>query len=143
MKSRLFTLIVLLVTGGLAACSAAPTATPTRTPTPTPATGAQRTDVTVQQAKDLIASKNDLLILDVRTRSEYDQSHLAGAVLIPVEEMASRLGEVPADRPLLVYCRSGMRSQQASAILTSNGFSVYNMLGGINDWLAAGYPTVK
>jgi rhodanese-related sulfurtransferase len=86
----------------------------------------------------------NLVILDVRTKSEYDSGHIYGATLIPVTELLARIGELASHKndPILVYCGSGGRSQTASGYLDSNGFTnVYNMLGGIAAWKSAGYPT--
>jgi rhodanese-related sulfurtransferase len=87
---------------------------------------------------------SNLVILDVRTKGEYDSGHIYGATLIPVTELLARIGELASRKydPILVYCGSGGRSQTASNILDSNGFAqVYNMLGGITAWNSAGYPT--
>jgi rhodanese-related sulfurtransferase len=86
----------------------------------------------------------NLFVLDVRTKGEYDSGHIYGATLIPVAELPARIGELASRKydPILVYCGSGGRSQTASGILDSNGFTeVYNMLGGIAAWNSAGYPT--
>jgi parallel beta-helix repeat protein len=86
----------------------------------------------------------NLVILDVRTKSEYDSGHIYGATLIPVAELLARIGELASRKydPILVYCKSGGRSATASGILDSNGFTeVYNMLGGITAWNSSGYPT--
>ncbi|MBA3006720.1 MAG: sulfurtransferase [Proteobacteria bacterium] len=74
-------------------------------------------------------------ILDVRQPKEYEQGHLAGALLMPVKEVTTRLGELDRDQPLLVYCHSGVRSKAACQLLLAEGFSeVYNMSGGIVAW---------
>jgi rhodanese-related sulfurtransferase/rubrerythrin len=74
-------------------------------------------------------------ILDVRQPKEYEQGHLAGALLMPVREVTGRLGELNRDEPLLVYCHSGVRSKAACQLLLAEGFSeVYNMSGGIVAW---------
>lgn len=57
--------------------------------------------------------------------------------------MEARAGEVPADRPVYVICRSGSRSAQASAIPKKAGKDVINVGGGMNNWIAAGYPVTK
>ncbi|MFN7210397.1 MAG: rhodanese-like domain-containing protein [Aggregatilineales bacterium] len=80
------------------------------------------------------------LLLDVRTVGEFQSGHLAGAVNIPVEQLAQRLAEVPRDLPIVLYCRSGNRSAAAARLLRSAGYeSVYD-LGGIIRWQAQGYP---
>lgn len=100
-------------------------------------------DVSVSQAKDMIDS-GGFFLLDVRTQEEYDAGHISGSTLIPVEVIGTRLDEIPKDRKILVYCRSGRRSADASQILIDNGFKqVYNMKGGINEWTNAGYEVEK
>jgi rhodanese-related sulfurtransferase len=97
-------------------------------------------DVDVSQAKQMINSDPDLVILDVRTQAEYDSGHIQNATLIPVTELTGRLGESDKQKEILVYCASGGRSATASQTLVDNGFSkVYNMLGGITAWKSAGY----
>jgi rhodanese-related sulfurtransferase len=97
-------------------------------------------DLTVQQSAELIKAKPELFILDVRTREEYDAGHLKGAVLVPVTELEGRLGELPRDREMLVYCRTGNRSRTALEILRAGGFSkLYHIKDGITAWTQAGY----
>ena len=100
-------------------------------------------DLTVEQAKSLIDSNPALVILDVRSQEEYDSGHLEGAILIPVDELGTRLDELSPDEDLLVYCRTGNRSSNAVNILQANGFTkIYHMKDGITAWIQAGYPTV-
>ena len=100
-------------------------------------------DIPVSEAKIKVDS-GEYFILDVRTREEYDAGHIAGSVLIPNEVLLNRLDEVPRDKPILVYCRSGRRGAISSQDLIDNGFSeVYNMEGGIAAWQNAGYPVQK
>ncbi|MDL1899524.1 rhodanese-like domain-containing protein [Anaerolineae bacterium CFX9] len=80
------------------------------------------------------------LLIDVRTPAEFASGHIAGAVNIPVDELASRLSEVPQGQPVVVYCRSGNRSAQASRILAQAGYSDIYDLGGLNAWTAQGLP---
>ena len=98
-------------------------------------------DVTVSEAENMMNSNPLLVILDVRTQSEYDSGHIRNARLIPHTELEARIGELDEDRAILVYCHSGVRSATASQILVDHGFSqVYNMLGGILAWTSADYP---
>ncbi|MCW3984911.1 MAG: right-handed parallel beta-helix repeat-containing protein [Candidatus Bathyarchaeota archaeon] len=98
-------------------------------------------NVTVSAAKNMIDSNPSLVVLDVRTQSEYDSGHIRNAKHIPVGELEGRLDELETADEILVYCRSGGRSATASQILAENGFSqVFNMLGGITAWIDAGYP---
>ena len=80
-------------------------------------------------------------VLDVREPSEWDEFHVPGTTLIPLGELASRLTEAPRDRPIVVVCRSGNRSQEGRDILLDAGFTnVTSMDGGLNAWRTAGYP---
>ncbi len=81
-------------------------------------------------------------MLDVRQPEEWEEMHIPGATLIPLGELPQRLGELPQDQEIVVYCRSGNRSQSGAEILAKNGFSgVTSMAGGIQQWSTAGYPT--
>jgi rhodanese-related sulfurtransferase len=81
------------------------------------------------------------VLIDVRTAGEYGQSRVAGSILIPLDELSGRLGEVPHDKQILVICRSGARSAQGRDILLAAGFSpVASVRGGILAWIAAGLP---
>ena len=81
-------------------------------------------------------------MLDVRQPEEWEEVHIPGATLIPLGELSQRLGELPKDQEIVVYCRSGNRSQSGAEILAKNGFTgVTSMAGGIVQWNAAGYPT--
>ena len=69
-------------------------------------------------------------ILDTRTQAEYDAWHIPGAVLIPYTELRRRFDEVPRDRPVYTYCRSGFRSYIAYCVLKQNGFDEVAFLSG-------------
>jgi rhodanese-related sulfurtransferase len=102
-------------------------------------------NVAVDEAYNMTTSGNfpDLVVLDVRYQYEYDMGHLYDAVLIPYNELETRIGELEGheNHEIIVYCRSGYRSQIASEILSNHGFiKVYNMIGGILAWINAGYP---
>lgn len=98
-------------------------------------------EIDVHQAYQLY--QQDVLLLDVRTQEEWDQIHVPNATLIPLDQLESRLDELPRDREIVVMCRSGNRSQVGRDMLRKAGFEkVTSMAGGIRDWAAAGYPTV-
>jgi glyoxylase-like metal-dependent hydrolase (beta-lactamase superfamily II)/rhodanese-related sulfurtransferase len=83
------------------------------------------------------------LLLDVREPEEYVHGHIAGAVNIPQADLASRLGELPRDRPLLIICQLGMRSVRAAQFLKQAGFTqVATVRGGTSAWCGAGRPLV-
>ena len=93
-------------------------------------------NISPEEAKVLMDTQEDYVILDVRTQEEFDTGHIPGAVLIPNTEIADRAEqELPnKDQLLLVYCRSGTRSKQASQILVELGYTHIREFGGINDW---------
>ncbi len=101
-------------------------------------------NVDVVEARELIGEKGELVVLDVRTVSEYERGHLEGAINIPVEALSGRLSELNQNDELLVYCRTGNRSTTAVGILSENGYDrIYHMDGGIVAWENAGFPTVS
>jgi rhodanese-related sulfurtransferase len=91
-----------------------------------------------------LQGRDDVVILDVREQSEYDAGHIPGVTLIPMNTVANRLGEIPKDKPVIVTCRSGNRSDQVTDFLRQQGYTnVHNMTGGINAWQQAGYSVEK
>jgi rhodanese-related sulfurtransferase len=98
--------------------------------------------ITPEEVYRILGDGKDYILLDVRSVDEYKSGHIGGALLIPVSELEGRLGELPESRPVIVYCKSGVRSSNAAGILIDNGFKdVYDM-GGINGWKERGYPVV-
>ena len=92
----------------------------------------------MNEAINLIENTSTLLILDVRTESEYLEGHINNSLLIPHDKIESRQDELPVNKstPILVYCRSGSRSATASNTLTALNYTcVYNMLGGYTAWV--------
>jgi len=82
-------------------------------------------------------------ILDVRQPEEWNEFNVPDSTLIPLGELATRVNELPKDQEIVIVCRSGNRSAQARDILLEAGFTqVTSMAGGLNQWKAAGYPTV-
>jgi len=99
------------------------------------------TNVSVGEAKAMIDSYASLVVLDVRTLSEYNSGHIRNTKHIPLAQLGGRLDELNVNGEILVYCGSGGRSASASQLLVENGFSyIYNMLGGITAWISAGFP---
>jgi rhodanese-related sulfurtransferase len=81
-------------------------------------------------------------VLDVRQRGEWVAGHVEGAHHVPLSELVARVDEVPADREVVVVCRSGGRSSQATAWLRAQGRAALNLDGGMQAWAAAGRPMV-
>lgn len=85
-----------------------------------------------------------LFVLDVRTPEEFAAGHVPGAVNIPHDQVASRLAEVPKDKDVVVYCRSGRRSGLAIDVLEASGYSrVQQLEGDMNAWLEKGRPVER
>jgi rhodanese-related sulfurtransferase len=119
----------------LGACGSGPQASNTE--------GELPMNISVKDLASRLESDKSLMVLDVRSPEEYTQDgHVAGSVLIPLPELAMRLNEVPKDRPIACFCRSGNRSQVACDMLRQQGYTnVTNVLGGIGAWRGANLPT--
>jgi rhodanese-related sulfurtransferase len=88
------------------------------------------------------AHQGDFTVLDVRSAEEFNgpDGRVAGSLLIPLPELESRSGELPADRPLVVVCHSGSRSALATQQLLKAGRQrVANLRGGLSRWATEGY----
>ncbi|PKO89094.1 MAG: rhodanese-like domain-containing protein [Betaproteobacteria bacterium HGW-Betaproteobacteria-12] len=97
------------------------------------------------EATQLI-NREDAYILDVREVDEFAGGHLPEARNIPASKLTDRIKELEKykDKPVLVCCAAGMRSNKACAELQKNGFSkIHSLAGGVDAWLAAGYPVKK
>ena len=92
--------------------------------------------ITAQEAKAIMDSGEECIILDARTEEEFATGHIANAILIPEYEVAQRAeAELPdKDALILVYCRSGRRSKIASEELVKLGYTNVKEFGGILDW---------
>jgi rhodanese-related sulfurtransferase len=93
-------------------------------------------EVGAEQANSLVDA--GALLLDVREDYEWGAGHVAGAVHIPLGQLAARAHELPGDRQVVVVCRSGARSARATAFLAISGFDAVNLAGGMQAWAAAG-----
>ena len=91
---------------------------------------------TMEQAMELMSGDMPHIILDVRTKAEYDSGHIPGAICIPNETIGSTdIPELPdKDQLILVYCRSGNRSKQAAGKLAKLGYTNIVEFGGIHAW---------
>lgn len=93
---------------------------------------------------DAVDTEENAFLLDTRTQPEWEQDgHLSNATLVPHDELEQRQAELPADKDatVLVYCRSGNRSQEAAQTLLDLGYTnIVELNSGINGWKDAGYP---
>ena len=94
------------------------------------------TQISQDAAKDMILKDSRLVIVDVRSKGEYEEGHIPGALLIPNESINDRKPELLPDmnQVILVYCRSGNRSKQAAQKLANMGYKKVYEFGGINTW---------
>jgi rhodanese-related sulfurtransferase len=97
--------------------------------------------VSVDEAHQMYAEGT--FVLDVRTVEEWNEYHAPNTTLIPLNELAARMTELPKDQPILVVCRSGNRSQTGRDILLGAGFNATSMNGGLSAWRDSGYPIVS
>ena len=94
-------------------------------------------NVSAEEAYKLISDDKEFIILDVRTKEEYDDGHIPGAKLVPVQILPMKLDELDKykDKPVLVYCASGGRSPRAVETLANNDFkNIYHLSSGICSW---------
>lgn len=92
-------------------------------------------NVSAKELNDWLNSGKDIILIDVREPVEYIEGYLKGSANVPLGQLESRLQEIPKDKDVVVYCRSGRRSAEASSILVKNGYQrVYNLEGGIINW---------
>jgi len=92
--------------------------------------------ITMDEAVAMMEQETDYILLDVRTVEEFADKHIPGAINIPNESIGTEsIPELPdKDQLILVYCRSGNRSKQASEKLAALGYTNIVEFGGINDW---------
>ena len=116
-------LLIFLVALLLAGCAA-------------PAEGGSYRQINMDEAITMMEEESGYIILDVRTRSEFAEKHIPGAVNVANETIGTEdIPELPdKDQLILVYCRSGNRSKQASEKLVALGYTNIVEFGGINDW---------
>jgi len=103
--------------------------------------------ISTKEVSQMIEKDATVVLLDVRTPAEYSSAtgHLKDAILIPVQELEKRAGELDQykDKKIIAYCRTGNRSGVATAILRGKGFDVVNMEGGIVKWNDEKLPVVQ
>ena len=93
-------------------------------------------NITAEEAKKIMDTESEYVILDVRTEEEFAQGHIPGAILIPDYEIREEAESSLPDKDalILVYCRSGRRSKNAAQILLELGYTNIREFGGIIDW---------
>jgi len=101
-------------------------------------------DISAKQARELIDKEKDVIVVDVRTREKYNEVHIKGANLIPVQELEQNIHKIPKDKKVIVHCGSGNSSSKACDILKGKGLKgLYHLKGGIREWQSEGYQVEK
>jgi len=101
----------------------------------------QLTNITVADLDRLMRENPDLQVADVRRSGEWEDGHIEGATLMPLNQIAKMMEQLDPSRPVAVHCKSGYRSSIASSLLQRAGFRhVLNVSGGFDAWKAAGLP---
>ena len=88
--------------------------------------------------EEYAAQREAGVTIDVRERAEYAQAHVPGAVLVPMGELASRLGEIDRSARVHVICASGNRSKAMTDLLVASGFDAVSVAGGTRGWIESG-----
>ena len=93
-------------------------------------------NITAEQAKEIMDSREGYVILDTRTEEEYNEGHIPGAIVISHDEIKEKAEAILTDKNqlILVYCRSGRRSKLAAEDLVELGYTNIKEIGGIIDW---------
>ncbi len=100
--------------------------------------------ISVHELASLREERPDLVVIDVREPSEWDEGHIDGALHIPMAEAVRRIAEVPRDRPKAVLCAGGLRSSLVISALAREGLAEFsNVSGGMTAWLKGGYPASR
>ncbi len=130
--------LVLLIAGAMATLSgcAATTETTTNAAAGTDASAGVYQTITPQEGKQLLDGDSGVILVDVREQSEYDDGHIPGAILLPLGQINEQAATVLPDQAatIIVYCRSGRRSQSAANALLSLGYTNVLDMGGISSW---------
>lgn len=97
--------------------------------------------VTPQEAKNLIESRKDMLLIDVRGQDELSEGYIEGSTLMPLWAIIKGTQRPPQDKPILLICAVGGRSLALGQIMSKNGWNeIYNLKGGISAWKEAELP---
>ena len=132
----------MIIAGCTPASAATPPAVAPTVAVNAPAAAAPLPD-TISVAEAAAKRDGGAFVLDVRTPDEWNEYHIPGSTLIPLDQLETRLSEVPQGKEVVVVCRSGNRSQPGRDVLKNAGFTqVTSMSGGLKEWKAAGLPTV-
>jgi rhodanese-related sulfurtransferase len=101
------------------------------------------TEISVDELKRRHDAGEDLILLDVREPDELATASIAWATAIPMAQIPTRLGELPSEKPIVVMCHHGGRSERVTRFLNANGYeNAVNLTGGIDAWAVTADPSV-
>lgn len=94
------------------------------------------TSITSEEAKEIIDTDEDIVIIDVREPNEYEEGHIKDSILVPLGTLESTIENIVPnkDTKILVYCRSGNRSSKSLKVFEKLGYNIVYDFGGITDW---------
>jgi len=100
-------------------------------------------EISQQQLLQEQLTANDIVLIDTRSAKEFDKGHIKGAINIDVYQIYRKMSEIPKDKKLVLYCRSGARASRALRILSHNGYDqLYHLDGDMNAWIQNHKPIV-
>jgi rhodanese-related sulfurtransferase len=147
MKKQVVVLALLMVLSLLVGCAG--NAAPANQAAIAPAAAVAAPEIDLSTLPELLDAQTvaaikdhaDVVLIDVREQWEYDEGHIPGITLIPMNSIPSRLNEIPTDKTVVLTCRSGNRSSQIFSYLKQQGYTnIHDMQGGILAWQGAGLP---
>ena len=102
-------------------------------------------EVDAATLKEMIEAEGDnLLLYDIRTPAEFEQGMIRGGKLTPLDIIPTAMHDIPTDKTVVFYCRSGVRSAQACAYVNDHlGLETINLIGGIISWFQSGNEVIK
>lgn len=99
---------------------------------------------TVDPQTAVMLTNRDAQMLDIRNVDAFRKAHILNAKNIPLDELEDKLDKLDRDKPVIVYCDSGINSQKAAALLLKEGFAaVHNLRGGLANWQRENLPVVR
>lgn len=91
-------------------------------------------EISIEKLQELVEQEKDLSIIDVRTKEQYDNGHIPGAIHIPLSQLENHLDELDKDTHYYTICQRGIKSKEAAEILDKNGYQVTNTEKGMPDY---------
>lgn len=107
--------------------------------------GQSSANISAKTAREMMLMDTSIVLLDVRSPGEHIEERIANKPLMPLQYVESKIGELEKfkKKKIIVYCRSGNRSDMAVEILREYGFNAFNMEGGIIQWKRERFPTIS